>query len=94
MRKIEEQNRRFSEQGLRVLAFAYKEPEPGEKLTLENEKDFVFIGLAAMIDPPREEAKDAVAAAKRAGIRPVMITGHLRGGRYRHGGNGVRLHQR
>ena len=75
MGKIEEQNRRFSEQGLRVLAFAYKEPEPGEKLTLENEKDFVFIGLAAMIDPPREEAKDAVAAAKRAGIRPVMITG-------------------
>lgn len=73
--RIEEKNREFSEQGLRVLAFAYRESKQGEVLTLENEKDFIFIGLVAMIDPPREEAKDAVAAARRAGIRPVMITG-------------------
>lgn len=75
IQKIEEENRKFSEQGLRVLAFAYREHEPKEALTLENEKDFTFIGLVAMIDPPREEAKEAVAAARRAGIRPVMITG-------------------
>ncbi|MDD6307126.1 MAG: cation-translocating P-type ATPase, partial [Clostridiales bacterium] len=73
--RIEEKNREFSEQGLRVLAFAYRESKQGETLTLENEKNFIFIGLVAMIDPPREEAKDAVAAARRAGIRPVMITG-------------------
>lgn len=75
IQRIEEKNREFSEQGLRVLAFAYRESKQGETLTLENEKDFIFIGLVAMIDPPREEAKDAVSAARRAGIRPVMITG-------------------
>ncbi len=71
--RIEEMNRQFSENGLRVLAFAYRELQ--ETLTLEEERDFTFLGLVAMIDPPREESKEAVAAAKRAGIRPVMITG-------------------
>ncbi|MBQ7924984.1 MAG: cation-translocating P-type ATPase [Lachnospiraceae bacterium] len=70
---IGEQNRRYSEAGLRVLAFAYKEEK--EELLLENEKDFIFIGLVAMVDPPRPEAIGAVERAKRAGIRPVMITG-------------------
>ena len=42
---------------------------------MDNEKDFIFLGLVAMVDPPREESKDAVKDAKRAGIRPVMITG-------------------
>lgn len=73
--EIEQKNREFSENGLRVLAFAYKEMERGEKLTLEEEKDFIFLGLVSMIDPPREESRAAVADAKRAGIRPVMITG-------------------
>lgn len=73
--KIEAQNRTFSEEGLRVLAFAYREAKEEEPLTLENECGFTFLGLAAMIDPPREESKVAVAEAKRAGIRPVMITG-------------------
>lgn len=73
--EIEQKNRQFSENGLRVLAFACKEVETGEQLCLENEKDFTFLGLTAMIDPPREESKAAVADAKRAGIRPVMITG-------------------
>ena len=71
--EIEERNREFSEHGLRVLAFAFRELE--EPLTLEQECNLVFLGLAAMIDPPREESKQAVAEAKRAGIRTVMITG-------------------
>lgn len=73
--EIEQKNQEFSENGLRVLAFACKEVETREQLCLENEKDFTFLGLTAMIDPPREESKAAVADAKRAGIRPVMITG-------------------
>ena len=73
--EIEKQNQEFSENGLRVLAFAYREVGRDEVLSLEEERDFTFIGLVAMIDPPREESKAAVADAKRAGIRPVMITG-------------------
>ncbi len=73
-KKILEMNIEFSQNGLRVLAFGYKE-QKNEKLTLENEKDFTFIGLIAMIDPPRDESKEAVANAKNAGIKTVMITG-------------------
>lgn len=73
--EIEKKNREFSENGLRVLAFACRKMKEGEKLTLEGERDFIFLGLVAMIDPPREESKAAVADARRAGIRPVMITG-------------------
>ena len=69
------QNRMFSENGLRVLAFAYREVGEEDTLTLENEKDYTFIGLISMVDPPREESKAAVADAKRAGIQTVMITG-------------------
>lgn len=72
---ILKQNMTFSENGLRVLAFAYKEVDASYTLSLENEKDFVFIGLVSMIDPPREESVQAVADAIRAGIKPVMITG-------------------
>lgn len=71
--KIQKQNQAFSENGLRVLTFAYKESD--EALTLETEKDFTFIGLISMVDPPRPESVQAVADAKRAGIKPVMITG-------------------
>ncbi|MDO5522174.1 MAG: cation-translocating P-type ATPase [bacterium] len=67
------QNQLFSENGLRVLAFAYKEME--EPLTMETEQGFTFIGLVAMVDPPREESKQAVTDARKAGIRPIMITG-------------------
>ncbi|WP_312446539.1 cation-translocating P-type ATPase [Lacrimispora sp.] len=73
--EILEQNMRFSENGLRVLAFAYKEVEEDHVLSLNSENGFIFIGLISMVDPPREESKEAVADAKRAGIRPVMITG-------------------
>jgi Ca2+-transporting ATPase len=74
-RKIEEQNQEFSRGGLRVLGFAYKEIEGCHEMTLEDEQDLIFIGLIAMMDPPREESKAAVADCKRAGIRPIMITG-------------------
>ena len=72
---ILDQNLRFSENGLRVLAFAYREAENNETLTLESEQNYIFIGLISMIDPPRVESKDAVSDAKRAGIKPIMITG-------------------
>ena len=71
--EISRVNREYSEQGLRVLTFAYKESD--EALTVDTEKDYTFIGLVSMIDPPREESKQAVADAIRAGIKPVMITG-------------------
>lgn len=72
---IESQNQAFSRQGLRVLAFAYKVVSDELELTLEDEQDLVFLGLIAMMDPPREESKAAVADCKSAGIRPIMITG-------------------
>lgn len=56
-----------------MLAFAYKESEG--PLTIESEENLIFLGLIAMMDPPRPEAIQAVADAKRAGIRTVMITG-------------------
>ena len=73
--RILEQNRKFSENGLRVLAFGYREVGEEDTLSYDLEQDFVFLGLISMIDPPREESKAAVADAKRAGIRTIMITG-------------------
>ena len=71
--KIRKQNRIFSENGLRVLSFAYKESD--EPLSVDTEYNFIFLGLISMVDPPRPESAEAVADAKKAGIRPVMITG-------------------
>ena len=73
--EIAEANSRLSEQGLRVLAFAMREIGEVRDLALADESDFTFVGLAAMMDPPRPEAVAAVADAKRAGIRTIMITG-------------------
>lgn len=73
--KIEAQNQSFSRQGLRVLGFAYKAVSAEEELCLEDENDLTFLGLIAMMDPPREESMAAVAECKKAGIRPIMITG-------------------
>ena len=67
----------WSSLGLRVLTFAYKfvqEIDDTSDLTLL-EKDLVFAGMTAMIDPPREEVKIAIQECKTAGITPVMITG-------------------
>ena len=68
-------NMELSMEGLRVLAFAYRELDTIRPLTLEDENEFTFIGLISMIDPPRPEAIQAVADAKRGGIRTIMITG-------------------
>lgn len=73
--QIQKQNQQFSENGLRVLAFAYREAGRQEHLTTESEKDFIFLGLISMMDPPREESVEAVRDAIRAGIKPIMITG-------------------
>lgn len=73
--KIENQNQEFSRSGLRVLAFAYKVVSDELELTLDDEYDLTFLGLVAMMDPPRVESQAAVAECKRAGIRPIMITG-------------------
>jgi Ca2+-transporting ATPase len=75
--RIEQANDELARQGQRVLGIAFRFCEAAEPPTEEEllEVEEVFVGLVAMIDPPRPEAKAAVATAKRAGIRPVMITG-------------------
>ncbi|WP_297487108.1 cation-translocating P-type ATPase [uncultured Cetobacterium sp.] len=75
MEKIKKANGDYAEKGLRVLAFAIKEINSDREILLEDEKDFTLIGLISMIDPPREESKEAVAECIKAGIKPVMITG-------------------
>ncbi|MBQ7940074.1 MAG: calcium-translocating P-type ATPase, PMCA-type [Clostridia bacterium] len=67
----------MSEDALRVLAVAYKEIDtiPENPTSEDLETGLTFMGLVGMIDPPRPEAKDAVAICRRAGIKPVMITG-------------------
>ena len=74
-KKIYRQNEIFSEQGQRVLAFAYKETDNSQRLEPDDESGYTFVGLAAMTDPPREESENAVMEAKSAGIKTVMITG-------------------
>lgn len=73
--KIEDMNREFSESGLRVLAFGYKEIQDGEEINLKDEEGLTFVGLISMMDPPRDESKGAVESCISAGIKPVMITG-------------------
>lgn len=67
----------WAQKGIRVLAFAYKHlnelPSPFDYQTVENKLDFA--GLAGLMDPPREEVKEAIKECKTAGIKPVMITG-------------------
>ena len=73
--RIQLQNQKYSEQGLRVLAFAYREVSDITELTFDHEYHLTFLGLIAMMDPPRPESKEAVTTCIKAGIRPVMITG-------------------
>lgn len=73
--KILQKNLEFSQEGLRVLAFGYKEVPKDYTLSLDNENGFTFLGLISMMDPPREESGQAVLEAKGAGIKPIMITG-------------------
>ncbi|MEG0132735.1 MAG: cation-translocating P-type ATPase [Clostridium sp.] len=72
---IIETNKNLSENGLRVLAFAYREFDTEKNLVIEDEDNYTFIGLISMIDPPREESATAVADCITAGIKPIMITG-------------------
>ena len=72
--KVSEINEGFSRNGLRVLAFAKKYTDSKE-IGLDDENDMIFVGLISMMDPPREESRDAVLECIGAGIRPVMITG-------------------
>ena len=74
-RKIEQQNQTYAENGLRVLAFGYRMLDSGSDLDENEEENLVFLGMTAMMDPPREESKAAVQSCIEAGIRPVMITG-------------------
>ena len=76
LRSAETKIRAFANEGLRVIAVAYKKlPKDEYSKDAEVEKDMIFVGLAAMRDPPRVEVKEAVAKAKQAGIKTVIITG-------------------
>lgn len=72
--QIREQVEQLSKQGLRILCFACKEFE-GDEIIVDDENGLEYMGLIAMMDPPREESAQAVAECKSAGIKPVMITG-------------------
>ena len=77
-RQVLEENTKLAKQALRVMAYAFKPYETleGEELTTENiEREMVFVGLTGMIDPPRPEAKAAVAECHASGIDVIMITG-------------------
>lgn len=69
------QNEAMAKNALRVLAFAYKDTDTVPISIETTESDLIYLGLCGMIDPPREEAKEAVAMCIKAGIKPVMITG-------------------
>ena len=73
-KEIEKKNIEFSQKGMRVLAVAYKNYKSYD-LTIDDEDNLTFLGLAAMVDPPREQSESAVQECKEAGIKPIMITG-------------------
>ncbi|KWX74029.1 calcium-translocating P-type ATPase, SERCA-type [Paenibacillus jilunlii] len=79
-RQITENNKALADEALRVLAFAFRDHDqlPADLSTEKTERELVFTGLVGMIDPPRDEVRDAVAVCRKAGIRPVMITGDHR----------------
>ena len=72
--EVERVNQQFSSEGLRVLAFACRRIDRAQ-VGLEDENGLDFLGLIAMMDPPREESRAAVSECIAAGIRPIMITG-------------------
>ncbi len=76
-KRIEKANEEMAMKGMRVLGVAFRlcPPEQVEGCEQPEEKDLIFVGMVGMIDPARPEVKDAVATAKSAGVRPIMITG-------------------
>lgn len=75
-REILRENMSMAKDALRVLAICYKDSETYVDINSTNiEKNLTFLGMVGMIDPPREETYDAVMKCKKAGIKPVMITG-------------------
>src|SRR5690606_14858034 len=76
-RRAEDDVERLSGDALRTLAVAYRPLREGERVALaaDLERDLIFVGTVGIIDPPREEAAAAIAEAREAGIRVVMITG-------------------
>ena len=75
--ELKKVNTEFSQMGLRVLAVCERDVDT-VNISVEDEKDYILLGLVAMQDPPREESAEAVRKCKTAGIRPIMITGdHL-----------------
>ena len=79
-RRLQERCRTMAGRGLRVLAAAERQTveQPRQMTPAELERDLTFVGLIGLLDPPRPEAKEAVARCAGAGIRPVMITGDHR----------------
>lgn len=75
--ELKKVNTEFSQMGLRVLAVCERDVDTVD-ISVEDEKDYILLGLVAMQDSPREESAEAVRKCKTAGIRPIMITGdHL-----------------
>ena len=75
--ELKKGNTEFSQMGLRVLAVCDRDVDTVD-ISVDDEKDYILLGLVAMQDPPREESAEAVRKCKTAGIRPIMITGdHL-----------------
>ncbi len=75
--ELKKVNTEFSQMGLRVLAVCERDVDTVD-ISVEDEKDYILLGLVAMQDPPRKESAEAVRKCKTAGIRPIMITGdHL-----------------
>lgn len=72
--RIEKANHSMADEGMRVLAVAFREIAENQS-EKDAENDLIFVGLIGIIDPPRAEVKDAVALCRQAGIRPIMITG-------------------
>lgn len=72
--KILSMNESYAKQGLRVLGFAYKQID-SDDFTFDAENHLIFVGVVAQMDPPRVESHDAVLECKKAGIKPIMITG-------------------
>ena len=72
LKNIEEKE---ANKAYRVLAYAYKDINHSDKIDLNLECDLIFVGMTSMIDPPRDDVRDAISCCREAGIRPIMITG-------------------